>query len=568
MRPSTTRPATLLAAALVAGACGGDAYYDPGLWVTQDTGQGGGQTTATTTGSTTSSSSLGGGNEGGGGSSVGGAEPIESTLEEIDLGVVKVDELLTFEVPENTLGFTTIIQPFGNYGRVGAKQLQSPTQQKVIDNYKIDGTDWVFSWYGITVAAVPQSDAASAMPKVKTGTWQLLLGNPFGVEDQAQVSVWLRRTHDGAFHGGVMDVNVFIAANAAPESHMDEVLALAFKSWAGIELGSVSYFALGPQWSVIDETSFLQLEKKSIDGKVAPALNLFVVSDLTGEMEQAAGISPGIPGQGIVHGTHASGVVMEAIADLDLAALVVRHEAGHLAGLFHTSEIAPGFFDPLSDTPTCSDVMGKLYECADAGNIMFPVANPEAITFSTMQQRVLQGSSLYRGTLQKAPESSDLGNPPDSPSAAPPAAGNPAAHSSSSLHAGKLSALWKQRLGTVAAHLITSHWCTHFRRAAPVAHATRLSQLLKAPQLLALAQDHALAPFLRKRALLALEKLPRQAPISAAAQTLAMSPSQPRAVRLGALRLLAAHRIRPSIRALRKDPDAVVARLAERLQRK
>jgi len=489
------------------------------------------------------------------GGSVGGAAPISSTLEEIDLGVVKIDELVTFEIPENTLGFTTIIQAFGPYGRVGVKQLQSPTQQKVIDNYMIDGTSWIFSWYGTTVAGVPQSDAASAMPKVKTGTWQLLMGNPFGVEDQAQVSVWLRRTSDGDFHGGVMDVNVYIADNAAPESHMNDVLAAAFNDWGGINLGKVSYFALGPQWSTIDESSFLLLQEKSIDSKVAPALNLFVVSDLSGELEQAAGVAAGIPGQGITHGTHSSGVVMEAIADVKLAALVVRHEAGHLAGLFHTTEITAGFFDPLNDTPTCSDVMGKLYDCPDAGNIMFPVANPDATIFSTMQARVLQGSSLYRGELQQAPEGDAASNPPDSKSApANGLQGKPAAAT--------LSASWNKRMGSVASRLITSHWCNRMRASAP---AKRLTQLLKPPELLALARDPSVMPYIRKRALLALASAPSKGAITAAAMKLATSQLEPRAVRLGALRLLAARKARPSIQALRKDPDPVVARLAGRL---
>jgi hypothetical protein len=29
--------------------------------------------------------------------------------------------------------------------------------------------------------------------------------------------------------------------------------------------------------------------------------------------------------------------------------------AGHFAGLFHTSEFAPGYGDPLSDSPQCDD---------------------------------------------------------------------------------------------------------------------------------------------------------------------------------------------------------------------
>jgi hypothetical protein len=75
---------------------------------------------------------------------------------------------------------------------------------------------------------------------------------------------------------------------------------------------------------------------------------------------------------------------------------VLRHEAGHFAGLFHTTEFDPTAEDPLSDTPRCADVNG-LEACPDFTNVMFPVGATTPGELTAQQTRVVQGSALYRG---------------------------------------------------------------------------------------------------------------------------------------------------------------------------
>jgi hypothetical protein len=58
---------------------------------------------------------------------------------------------------------------------------------------------------------------------VQPGLWRILLGSD-GPLDAANVRVWVRKTEDGQFHGGVIDVNVFIAPNSAPQSYIDFVV--------------------------------------------------------------------------------------------------------------------------------------------------------------------------------------------------------------------------------------------------------------------------------------------------------------------------------------------------------
>src|SRR5262249_2087756 len=65
----------------------------------------------------------------------------------------------------------------------------------------------------------------------------------------------------------------------------------------------------------------------------------------------------------------------------DLTAFIIAHETGHQLGLFHTTEYNGLDFDPLPDTPQCSqapydtDHDGLMFpeECVglDANNLMF-----------------------------------------------------------------------------------------------------------------------------------------------------------------------------------------------------
>jgi hypothetical protein len=87
-------------------------------------------------------------------------------------------------------------------------------------------------------------------------------------------------------------------------------------------------------------------------------------------------------------------VLVEVSGDAEVDAARVRHETGHLAGLFHTSDEYG--FDPLGDTAECTHPDDEL--CPDADNVMFPRATAHAprTELSAAQARVVLGSTLYR----------------------------------------------------------------------------------------------------------------------------------------------------------------------------
>ena len=562
MRPAI--PLTLLTIAFTA-ACGGTAFWDPWPPATDDDSYddgAGGATTVSTDNAASSADSSSSSSNGGssattstGGGSTGGA-PTSVGLTEMDLGTIASDQQIPFEVPSNTLGFSAIVTAPGDFETLGVKSLVSPNQQKVVDNHSIDGTSWVFAWFGTTVAAVPQSDAASAMPEVMSGTWSITLGNPYLSTASGHLSIWLRQTDDGAFHGGVLDINVFLVEGVSSELYIEGFLEGAFLDYAGLGLGDVEFFTLGQEWGVLDGQGVLEVLEQTSMASTSPALNMVVVSDLTGDLEDAAGVAAGIPGQGIEHGTHASGVVMEILGDPQLDALVVRHEAGHLAGLFHTTEISPGYGDALSDTAKCSDVEALLFDCPDAVNIMFPVAGTYANQFSGMQKRVIHGSTQYRGYANAAE------------------AGANQAVQARSQRGGGLRAQtavwsgWEDTVSRRARELMQSIWCAD-GRGVPFDPYRTLEHLgVDARALLTIGSNPSAPSYLRKRALRGIARMNPSAEQLDAVAAIARDIAQPRAVRMGALHGLRSDpmRSRDIARSLDGDGDAMVRQLATHLR--
>jgi len=122
-------------------------------------------------------------------------------------------------------------------------------------------------------------------------------------------------------------------------------------------------------------------------GAGEPALNIFLVR----EIDEALGVSGGIPGPHGMNGTFGSGIAIGADLTPMFGELgrTIAHEAGHYLGLFHTSEIDGSVFEPLPDTPEChmdrdADRDGFLLpmECGGAGaeNLMFWAASGDAVS--------------------------------------------------------------------------------------------------------------------------------------------------------------------------------------------
>jgi hypothetical protein len=365
------------------------------------------------TSSTSTSASVGGaggagttttGAAGGGGTMVPGPwdGPIQS-LQELNLGDVALDVTIDVPIPENTLGFTAVAAAPSQNDVVGIARLRNPLGSSVIFNFAIlDHPNYVFGDQGWIAGANPQTDSSDGWP-VQPGTWRISLGDDDGSVASAQLSIWARRTTDGQFHGGVVDINVFIAPGVVSEGYMGQVVDSMFSGgYAGLQLGSVSYYQLDPSATVLSSRDEYRALVASTGGiGTHPALNLFVVQDFSdGGFGQAIGVAAGIPGTPMQSGITLSGVAYQPSGDTGYDGTVLRHEVGHLAGLYHTTEYSVAETDPLGDTPECTAtaIQNNPNGCPDVNNMMFPIAYG-ATSLSASQAIVIQGSGLYRGVI-------------------------------------------------------------------------------------------------------------------------------------------------------------------------
>lgn len=344
------------------------------------------------------------------------AGPIEA-LKELDLGDQTLGFWHNFPIPDKTIGFTLLVNAPSNNEVIGIAELKPPVGISLIKDYAMAAhATQVFGGLGWIAGADPQTDIADAWP-VKKGNWQYSLGDDDGSISKGHVSLWVRRTSDGQFHGGVMDVNVFIAPGVASQGYMTQALNAMFSvDYAGITLGDVNWFSLPASATVIStDTEYRQIIQSSAGVGTVPALNLFVVQDFSdNEFGQAFGIAAGIPGSPMKHGTMMSGVAYAPTGDAVYDGTVLRHEIGHLGGLFHTTEFQFNETDPITDTPVCpsNTIANQPNNCPDFGNMMFPISyGANAIT--PAQAIVLRGSGLYRGII-------DAGGSPALPIPGPP----------------------------------------------------------------------------------------------------------------------------------------------------
>lgn len=520
-------------------------------------------TTTTTTTSTTTTTTT---------NTVTGGE----TLVEVPLGTFPVGASFAFDIPPNTLGFTLVGKaPGGTDLAIGLDKLWAPDGTQLVNDFSLGPQNDLFFYAGNGVlgASVPQSDDPQAMP-VQAGTWTAEYGDPgFGSSNDVEAYLWVRQTVDGKFHGGVLDVNIFLVPGVANPDQIMIDLEDAYTDWGGIKLGNVTFFDLSPDYDIITEDNFYSAlnQTKAAGGK--PALNVLYVSLLAGQLEGAAGVSSGLPGVAIEHGTNASGVIAMHFNDL-FDTIVLKHEGGHFAGLFHTTEFAPGNGDFLSDTPQCADVEAQFEGCPDFDNIMFPTGGSGAL-FSPMQIRVLQGSDVYRGVFQPgaAPAAPFFLAPPsgEAPWVASFDMSQRAPSARTRTWTAPATQAWAAGLPFGAADALGGLVCPHGAASLDAAWSDALSTLalVSDATLLSIARDRSAAPQARVRSLQALGSRAPSGATAAAIEDLAASNAEPDVVRVAAIR--ASQRGTPAARAalegrLGGAPD-LVKRVAARLLR-
>ncbi|HRI71852.1 MAG TPA: hypothetical protein PK156_46790, partial [Polyangium sp.] len=251
----------------------------------------------------------GSGGSGGSSSSGGSSGPDTPSLRQIDLGPTKLNILQAFDVPEHALGITAIVEAPKLDDLVGISRLRTPSNEYVTYNFSVMGkTNSVFADLGWVAAGSVQSDLPQAWP-VQAGSWRILVGSDVQLPS-ANVRIWVRKTIDGAFHGGVVDVNMFVAPNAAPPAYLSLVMNGVFQNFAGLSLGNVKFLSLDAAFSTISTfEQFDALLASSVVATTTPALNVFAINEFGSEYFGAViGVAGGIPGSATINGTTISGL--------------------------------------------------------------------------------------------------------------------------------------------------------------------------------------------------------------------------------------------------------------------
>lgn len=207
------------------------------------------------------------------------------------------------------------------------------------------------------------------------------------------------------------------SANAAGHPHMQSMLSHVegLLQQSNISLGEVRFPSLPSsveeQYRIIRSqgdvgrlASNSAYPNSTVDG--ALSANIFIVERFAFSGGGGVlGLSQGIPGAAGLHGTSISGVALTGeylgyslgggVNGNHFIGNVLVHELGHFLGLFHTSETHGQAFDPLGDTPQCSNFQ-RPWECPDWGNLMFPMADNSNTALTNDQSFVIRVNPLTK----------------------------------------------------------------------------------------------------------------------------------------------------------------------------
>jgi hypothetical protein len=301
----------------------------------------------------------------------------------VELGPKPVGERFEFKIPSNVIGVNIIGR---GAGIESFADLISPNKQNVITGsipFNGDHETTISFTGAIAVGGAPLSNHPDAMPLL-AGLWA---GRFQGEPGNVNVTIHMQSTPDGKFHGGALDVNLFvpdgleiegetvsaaIAANSPAIRDRMQAFDRQLKSLYGIDLGNIAYYKLpASARDLSDEARLMTSIRATRAATTARALNIVLAE--ASEGQDWWGIALGIPGAANLLGSDASGIALATVpeADADMEGAVLAHEAGHFFGLSHLSEFEAGGNDPLEDTAQCPGItLQNFQRCPDAENVM------------------------------------------------------------------------------------------------------------------------------------------------------------------------------------------------------
>ncbi len=482
-------------------------------------------------------------------------------LFEQELGAPSADRNL-FTLSDTALGAYVAARSPSTFSLVKIDRLVAPSGDTVLDGL-LPSNEAEFSNYQVASLVIPSITHPEMFPPA-LGSWSVKIT---GDSDATDLTVLERRTEDGEFHGGELDVNVFVVPGVGDPDYLREMIEEGFGDYAGLKLGALRFYDAPESFYEVNENNYFEAQQLSAGAPVGQAVTLLAVGYIGGQLEGAAGFSPGAPADPLGHGSASSTLVWWVQNDGFFDHIIVSHETGHYAGLFHTSEYyQQGLVDPLSDTPECPELDDQnFFDCPDYGNIMFFSGGDGTAHLSPQQEAVIQGSAIYRGSYA-------AGENPAGPFeglsgqaiTSPPARSITLDGRGSSPRwpGGPTPSALREGLAPQIAILDGIGCATGGSVETSIAEAARS---LSASELIDAATDRRLSPLLRMRALLAASRAAGSAQQGEALEALALDASEPEAVRAGAVRALG--RSAPSRReaiapVLRADASRLVRHLA------
>lgn len=297
--------------------------------------------------------------------------------------------------------------------------LQAPGNRTVIDDTTNGPVRQGYN-NGVMSFAVPADDSSTSSVEAGQWTFHVAAFNANGslASSNPQVLVKVRTAAGGTVPDGLVDMNVIVVNGAgitaaqAAASGSEVQLAIAHMnslySTIGLAVGDVAFYDFqDSNFAVLTTTDEMQqLFEVSGDAALDPRVNLFIVGDLQGDLNGAAGIAGGIPIPMDLNGTIHSGVVLYLQGSGTGTGEVMAHEVGHSLGMYHTTEF-DGSNDPISDTVGCAagTISTTPGACPDATNVMFPQLTGNFAEFTAGQGTVIRPAVHVRnpGTTALAP---------------------------------------------------------------------------------------------------------------------------------------------------------------------